>query len=63
MKRPLAFACALALSALPALALDQEIITYGDLEAPQVVDAAPRGRPWATATSGAVPYESHKTGR
>jgi hypothetical protein len=43
MKRPLAFACALALSALPALALDQEIITYGDLEAPQVVDAAPPG--------------------
>lgn len=43
MKRPLAFACALALSALPALALDQELITYGDLDAPQVVDTAPPG--------------------
>jgi hypothetical protein len=43
MKRPLAFACALALSALPALALDQEIITYGDLDVPQGIDTAPPG--------------------
>ena len=43
MKRTLAYACALALSALPALALDQELTTYGDLDMPQVVDTAPPG--------------------
>ena len=43
MKRPLAFACALGLSALPAFALEQELTTYGDLDAPQAIDTAPPG--------------------
>lgn len=43
MQRTLALACALALSALPALALDQELITYGDLDVPQAIDIAPPG--------------------